>query len=389
MKEKQVILKPGKDKAIKNKHHWIFSGAIASLPEFTDGDILKVYSAQNEFVGSAYFNRKSAIIGRMVSFDETPPLTAVQMNLDAAIKMRSSLFEKSQTNAYRLVNGEGDFLPGLIVDRYNDVLVIQITTLGMEKMQSFVTEYLVEKLAPRAIYEKSNLPSRKQEGLAPVQRLLYGSEVDEIEVLENGLRFCVSIVHGQKTGFFLDHREMREWVRQLSKGKTVLNCFAYSGAFSVYAASGGAKRVDSIDISDKAMDMARRNMALNHLCSENGYFVEDAFEFLRKNTLQYDLVILDPPAFAKKKNDVIAACRGYKDINRVTLQKLPAGSMLLTSSCSYHVNEELFQQVIFQASVEAGRKVQIIGSHRMAMDHPINICHPESDYLKSLLLYVY
>lgn len=388
MNENHVILKPGKDKAIRNKHHWIFSGAVANLPTFTDGDLLKVFSSHQEFLGHGYFNRKSAIVGRMVSFDKTDPRIAIQQNLDAAIKMRTALFQNSNTNAYRLVNGEGDFLPGLIVDRYHDILVIQVTTLGMEKLQNFVVDHLVKALSPRAIYEKSNLPARKQEGLSPIQRSLYGPEVDEVEVLENGLRFHISIIHGQKTGFFLDHREMREWVRQLSKGKRVLNCFSYSGAFSVYAAAGGASQVDSIDISDKAMDMARRNMALNDITKEHGYFVEDAFEFLRKNPLQYDLVILDPPAFAKKKSDVVQACRGYKDINRVTLQKIPAGSMLLTSSCSYHVDEELFQQVVFQAAVEAKRKVQIVGSHRMAMDHPVNICHPESDYLKSLLLYV-
>lgn len=385
----KVILKPGKEKAIKSKHHWIFSGAIAHHPEFVDGEILQVYSAQNELLGSGYFNKKSAIIGRMLTFDDTPPLTALKQNIDAAINMRRHLFQDSETNAYRLINGEGDFLPGLIVDKYNDVLVIQITTLGMEKLQSIVIEHLIKQLAPRTIYEKSNLPSRKQEGLASVQRLIHGEEVDEVQILENGLHFYVSVVHGQKTGFFLDHREMRQWVRQLAKDKAVLNCFSYSGAFSVYAASGGAKRVDSIDISDKAIQMAKRNMELNHLSVLSEYFVEDVFEFLRKNPLQYDLVILDPPAFAKRKSDVVAACRGYKDINRVTLQKLPAGAMLLTSSCSYHVDEELFQQVVFQAAVEAGRKVQIIGAHRMAMDHPINICHPESDYLKSLLLYIH
>lgn len=388
-KNKRVILKPGKDKPIRNRHHWIFSGAIEPLPEFTNGDFLNVFSSQNEFLGSAYFNRKSTIVGRMIAFDATAPLQAIQQNLDSAIALRTSLFDVSKTNAYRLVNGEGDCLPGLVIDKYDDVLVVQISTLGMEKLSPWLVDYLINKLQPRAIYEKSALAARKEEGLAPVQRSLYGPIVDEVQVRENGLQFAVSIVDGQKTGFFIDHREMRQWVKELSADKRVLNCFSYTGAFSVYAAAGHAVKVDSVDISERAIELARRNMLLNGLSiDQHGWQAADVFQFLRERELNYDLVILDPPAFAKRHKDVIPACRGYKDINRVAMQKMPAKSMLLTCSCSYHVDEELFKKVIFQAAVEAGRNVRIIGSHRMASDHPINVCHPESDYLKSLLLYV-
>lgn len=384
-----IKLKPGKEKAIRNRHHWIFSGAIEEMPNFENGSFLPVYSSQGDLLGTGYFNRQSSIIGRMVAFDDSPPLEAIQHSLDAAIALRSELFNTNETNVYRLVNGEGDSLPGLIVDRYDDVLVIQIGTLGMELQKKWLEEYLLNKLKPRAIYEKSLLPTRKEEGLTPVQRPLYGPAVDKIEVLENGLRFSVSIIEGQKTGFFLDHREMRQWVRDLAHKKSVLNCFAYTGAFSVYAMAGGATRVDSVEISDKTVQLAKENMVMNgFIVHEDCWHISDVFHFLREEELNYELVILDPPAFAKRQKDVISACRGYKDINRVAMQKMPAGSMLLTCSCSYHVDEALFQKVIFQASIEANRKVRIIGSHRMAADHPINICHPESDYLKSLLLYI-
>lgn len=389
MNEKSVILKPGKEKAIKNRHHWIFSGAILESPKYGDGEILPVNSSKGELLGSAYFNRKSSIIGRMVAFDSTPPVEAIKKNIDAAIAMRSVLFSDNVTNVYRLVNGEGDRLPGLVVDKYADVIVIQIATLGMDKLRSLIVQHLVERLKPRAIYEKSQVPSRKEEGLIPLQQQLYGPPVDCVEVIENKLKFSVSILEGQKTGFFIDHREMRSLVRTLSQNRRVLNCFSYSGAFSVYALAGGASRVDSVDISDKAVEDAKHNAALNGYTSNaHGFHVADVFQFLRENPVNYDLVILDPPAFAKKQRDVIAACRGYKDINRVAMQKMPPGSLLLTCSCSHHVDADLFQKVVFQATVEANRNARIIGSHRMAADHPINICHPESDYLKSLLLYI-
>ncbi len=385
----RIVLKKGKEKAIKNKHHWIFSGAVSLLPEFTDGDILEVFSDQGELLGSGYFNRKAKILGRMLSFDDTPALDAIKRNLDRAINWRKSLFQNGETTAYRLINAEGDCLPGLIADLYDNVLVIQISTLGMELLKPFIVEYFKTHLHIRSIYEKSNLPSRKEEGLKPEAGLLFGNEVDEVEILENGNKFIVSIQEGQKTGFFLDHREMRQKIKNLSFGKRVLNCFSYSGGFSIYAAAGKALQVDSVDISEKAVDMAKRNAKLNNFDeSSMNFYVDDVFQFLRNQDLNYDLIILDPPAFAKKQKDQVQACRGYKDINRVTMQKMPANSILLTCSCSYHVDELLFQKVIFQAAAEAKRDVKIIGRHIMAPDHPVNIFHPESDYLKSLLLHI-
>lgn len=386
---KHVILKKGKEKAIKNRHHWIFSGAIDALPDFQDGDILPVAAFDGQLLGHGYFNRKAKIIGRMVNFDATDPLDTIRLNIRNAIKMRRQLFDTSTTNAYRLVNGEGDCVPGLIVDLYHEILVIQLSTLGIERLRGFLVELLVNELKPRSIYEKSQLPSRKEEGLVDTVQLLYGELFEEIPILENGLKFIVNSVEGQKTGFFLDHREMRHKIGQISKGKRVLNCFSYTGGFSVYAQAYGALQVDSVDISEKAVAMVKRNFELNGFqAAKAGFFANDVFRFLREQPLDYDIVILDPPAFAKRQKDIVQACRGYKDINRVALQKMPKGSFLLTCSCSYHVDEDLFQKVVFQAAVEAGRVVRIIDRHHMAADHPINICHPESDYLKSLLLYV-
>lgn len=388
-KERCVILKPGKEKAIRNCHHWIFSGAVLQLPEFHNGEILPVRTASGELLGSAYFNRQSSILGRMVSFDATPPLKAIEKHLDQAITLRKELFKNQNTNGYRLINGEGDRLPGLIVDCYRDVLVMQIGTLGMDKLRSWLLDLLQKKISPVAIYEKSHLPTRKEEGLKEQSGLLYGTLSDPVQIEENHLQFLVSIENSQKTGFFFDQREMRLQVKQFAKGRRVLNAFGYTGGFSIYAAAGGASAVDTVDISASALELAKRNMWLNGFAQESMRFIEaDVFHFLRESALNYDLVILDPPAFAKKKKDVVAACRGYKDINRIVMEKVPSGSFLLTCSCSYHVEEALFQTLLFQASIEAGRSVKIVGRHRLAMDHPIHLCHPEGAYLKSFLLYI-
>lgn len=385
---KAAVLKPGKEKALLNRHCWIFSGAIAKLPDFTDGDILPVYSAQGQQLGCAYFNRKSSIVGRMLAFGDQVPERAILERLQCAVNFRKELFDRQHTNAYRLVNGEGDGLPGLIVDVYDDVLVLQIATLGMEKLKSFIVQWLIENLQPKSIYEKSNLVTRREEGLEAYEGLLYGQQVGLVEIKEHNVRFLVDVVHGQKTGFFLDQREMRCKVANLAFAKRVLNCFAYTGGFSLYALQGQAAWVDSVDISEQAINLAKQNATLNGYATDRlGFYCANVFEFLHQRSLDYDLVILDPPAFAKKQKDIVPACRGYKEINRVAMQKMPAGSFLLTCSCSFHVSADLFQKVTFQASIEAGRQARIVGRHILAADHPINICHPEGEYLKSLLLY--
>lgn len=389
MENKSVILRKNKDKAIRNRHHWIFSGAVKSFPpHFENGSILGVSSFEGQHLGYAYFNRKCSIVGRMISFDRTLPLEAIKKSLKDAFSLRQQLFDE-KTNAFRLVNGEGDNLPGLVVDRYADVLVIQITTLGMEKVKPFLVEALTKEFSPACIYEKSSLPSRREEGLADFEGLLAGEMVDTVEISEDGVRFLVELPGSQKTGFFLDQREMRKLVRSHSRGRHVLDCFSYTGGFSVYALAGGAANVDLVDTSEKALALARQNLMLNGFKLEaNHFYVADVFEFLRQQELSYDFIILDPPAFAKKKTDVRQACRGYKDINRIVFQKIPKRSFVLTFSCSFFVEEALFQKVVFQAASDAKRNVRIIQRHHLAPDHPISIYHPESDYLKGFLLYV-
>lgn len=384
-----VVLKPGREKAIRQQHHWIFSGAIKTLPSFEDGEILPVYSIDGQLLGSGYFNRRSGIIGRMLTFDAAPPLETMENRLETALTLREELFEGEETNACRLVNSEGDGIPGLILDRYDQVVVLQSSTLGMDRLIPWVVEWVKKRLKPKTIYEKSILPTRREEGVEDRQGFLWGIEEPEMSFKENGLSFKASLTKSQKTGFFLDQREMRQWVRQLSKGKRVLNAFSYTGGFTVYALAGGASSVDSVDISSEAIEAAKEHVELNGWKAQaDHFFCEDLFIFLRQHDLNYDLVILDPPAFAKRQKDVVQACRGYKDINRLAMLKMPPRSMLLTCSCSHHVNDELFQQVIFQAAFEARRRVRMIGRHRLAPDHPINLYHPEGEYLKSFLLYL-
>lgn len=389
MENQVVILHKNKDKALRNRHHWIFSGAIKRFPpDFENGGILPVRSFDGEHLGYAYFNQKCSIAGRMLSFDETPPLEAVKKSIEDAIVLRAQLFDE-KTNAFRLINGEGDNLPGLVVDRYADVLVVQIATLGMEKLKPFLVEFLTDKFSPRCIYEKSNLPSRREEGLADFEGLIAGKMKNTVEIVEDGIRFLIELAGSQKTGFFLDQREMRKFVRSHSAGKRLLDCFSYTGGFSVYALAGGAVHVDLVDTSEKALALARQNLKLNGFESASSqFYAADVFDFLRQKELSYDFIILDPPAFAKKKSDVKQACRGYKDINRLVFQKIPARSLVLTFSCSYFVDEALLQKVVFQAAKDAKRNVRIIQRHHLAYDHPISVFHPESSYLKGFLLYV-
>lgn len=386
-----VILKPGKDKVVRNRHHWIFSGAVGRLPDFEDGSVLPVRSADGDLLGHAYFNRRSSIVGRMIGFGKTPPEDAVRRSIEGALRLRERLFDPLVTNARRLVNAEGDSLPGLVADLYNDVLVIQIATRGMDRLKPLVLDHLIRAVKPRTVYEKSDLPSRQEEGLEDFEGVLFGDQegAARVDILEEGLPFRVTPAHSQKTGFYLDQREMRNLVRRLARGRRVLNAFSYTGAFTVCALKGGAARADSVDSSEASLALAEENLELNGLSSTSGYFfAADVFEFLRSADLDYDFVILDPPAFARKRADVVQACRGYKDINRLAIQRVRPGGLVLTSSCSHFVDARLFRQVVFQASLEAGRRVRILQEHRQAMDHPVNIYHPETAYLKGLLLHV-
>ncbi len=381
----RLQLKKGKEKPILQHHHWIYSGAVASFPEAT---IAEVVSASGEKLGLAFLNPGHSIAGHMIAYGSDSLEMALKSRIQSAARLRRRWFDPARTNAIRLINAEGDGIPGLIVDAYADVLVLQISHSALESIKELIVALLIEEFRPATIYEKSTSFLRQKEGMQQARSLLYGPECPVVEVLENDLKFMVDIQNGQKTGLFLDQREMRLFVREQALAKRVLNAFAYTGGFSVSALAGGASHVDSVESSARCLEPLEQNLKLNGL--QNHRFIEaDVFDFLqRADDFSYDLVILDPPAFVKKRADIANAFRAYKELNRLTLQKMPAGSLLLTCSCSYHVDESLFQNILFRAALEAKRRVRILGRHRHALDHPISIFHPESGYLKSFILYV-
>lgn len=384
-----LSLKPGRERPLLQRHHWIYSGAIKRLPEHEEGQPVLVYSHGGELLGQAFLNPGHSIAGHMIAYGSESIPQALESRIDDAISLRRSAIDISKTNAYRLINAEGDGLPGLIIDIYGEVVVVQIASRGMEKLKGLIVDILVKLLKPAAIYEKSTSFLRKKDGLEEAKQKLYGQDQPVFQIVENGVRFEIDLFESQKTGLFLDQREMRSLTERLSNKKRVLNCFAYSGGFSLFALKGGAISVDSVEISKKACAMMQKNIQINAFSEEKHRIIcEDAFDFLMKNPLPYDLVILDPPAFVKKRDDLVKARRAYRDINFFAMQKMPASALLLTSSCSYHLSEEAFQQVLFQAALEAKKKVRILSRHLQAFDHPLSIYHPESTYLKSFLLHI-
>jgi len=389
MKTIRVVLKPDKDKPIRGFHPWIFSGAIDLLDDnFKTGDLAKVYSNDESFLGIGYLNPRSQIAVRMLTFqDEEIDTSFFIRRMEAAKKLRED-FLPPKTNAYRLIHSEGDFLPGLIVDRYGDYLVTQFLTAGMDALKPVVAEAIKKVFPSKGVYERDDSEARKQEGLGESLAALSGEEPpDYVEIEEYGNRFLVDIKRGQKTGFFLDQRENRKKVADFAKGKKVLNCFAYSGGFSVYAANAGAQSVTSVEVQERAVNTMKTNFELNKLAGEQYQFVcEDVFDFLRKDTGTYDFAILDPPAFCRHKNQIMQASRGYKDINLYAMKRVVSGGILFTSSCSSFIDPDLFQKIVFGAAKDARRNVQIIQKVSHSFDHPINIYHPEGEYLKGLFL---
>jgi 23S rRNA (cytosine1962-C5)-methyltransferase len=386
---KKVVLKSGKEKAVAKRHPWIFSGAIASMPDFGNGEILPVFSQVGEFLAQAYFHNTNSIAGRILSFDDRPIEQVLFEKIQKALEWRAHLLLVSNTNALRLINAEGDGLPGLIVDRYADVLVLQINTCGMQRLKPLIVEALLTLVKPKTLFEKSVSSARRMEGLPDAKGVLWGEEISEVTIAENGLQYIVSLAEGQKTGFFLDQRQMRQFLAPFCKDKEMLNCFSYSGGFSLHALKAGAKSVTSVDSCPRASSLNQRNTALNGFSLEQHRIVqEDVFDYLRHKEIKEEVIILDPPAFVKKRSDLDNGCRGYKEINRLVFEKAPPRSLLLSSSCSHHVDEELFQNLLFQAAMEAKREVQIVSRHIQALDHPVSLYHPEGEYLKSLVLWM-
>lgn len=385
----RVDLKKGKEKPILHKHHWIFSGAVKKISAYKPGDLAEVFSSENEKLGTAILNQGHSITAHMLCFKEESVEDAIKDRIEKAFSFRKRWFDPAITNSYRLINAEGDAIPGLIVDSYADVLVLQISHPGIETLKELIIQNLISTCNPRAIIEKSTSFLRKKEGLNETRCHIWGEDLKIVEVLENGLSYSIDLYEGQKTGFFLDQRESRKMIAELSNGKRVLNCFAYTGGFSIAALSGNAQHVDSVEISAKCQSKVDTNIQLNKLDeSKHRFICGDVFDFLKTCSWDYDIVILDPPAFVKKREDIAQAFRAYKDINAQAMRNMLPNSLLLTCSCSYHVEEELFQNILFRAALEANRSVKIISTHKMAYDHLVSIYHPESAYLKSFLLLV-
>jgi len=384
----KIVLKKGKEKPLLRGHPWVFSGAIERVEgDISPGDEGEVYSAEGQFLGIGHLNPHSQIILRLLTQKkEELGYNFFKERIFRAAGLREKWL-RGKTNAYRMVNGEGDFLPGLIVDRYGETLVLQCLTAGMERLKGLLIDILVDHFLPHVLYERSDVATRKEEGLSEASGLLYGEEVpDLVEIEEYGAHFRVDMKRGQKTGFYLDQRENRFNLERLSQGKKILDCFCYTGAFSIHAGLGGANEIILIDSSEEALNMAEEHFRLNHLEKVQHQLIRgDAFDVMRSLEPEYDIVILDPPPFAKKKSHLPSASRGYKDLNLWAFRLLKKDGLLFTFSCSHHMSWDLFQKIIFSAALDSGRNVQLLSRMGHPWDHPINLSHPEGEYLRGLI----
>lgn len=389
------ILKAGREKSVLRRHPWIFSGAIERVTgQPQNGDTVAVHASQGTFLGYAAYNALSKISARMWSWQESDRMDAdfFHHKISVALAARSALNIAQHSTGIRLIHGEADGLPGLVVDQYNDVLVMQIGSAGAEKWREVFVEILQNLCRPACIYERSDSDSRTLEGLPERNGVLLGTLPDALVLTEHGIRFGVDVAHGQKTDFYLDQRDNRALIGELAHDKDVLNCFCYSGGFSLYALRGGAESVLSIDSSAEALQLAQHNVALNALDVERAQWqCEDVFQALRKlrdQNKKFDLIILDPPKFAPTAAFAEKAARGYKDINLLGFKLLNPGGMLATYSCSGGISDDLFQKIVAGAALDAGVEAQIVNKLHAAADHPVLLSFPEGAYLKGLLLRV-
>ncbi|MDE5608403.1 MAG: class I SAM-dependent rRNA methyltransferase [Muribaculaceae bacterium] len=388
-----IILKRGKEESLDRFHPWVFSGAIASAPEsIEEGDVVAVNASDGRLIGVGHFQIGSIAV-RMLDFGPAEiDASFYHRRLEAALALRKVLgLDRQDNNAYRLVHGEGDFLPGLVVDVYGDTAVVQAHSPGMHFARNIIARELVELegLPVQNVYYKSEttLPYKAQ--LDPQNAYLIGRATSDVAV-ENGLKFHVDWLKGQKTGFFVDQRDNRSLLEKYAHGRSVLNMFCYTGGFSVYAMRGGAVRVESVDSSEKAISLTDANIDLNFPGDERHHSTAiDAFKYLdemRKG--EFDLIILDPPAFAKHRSALGNALRGYQRLNGKAFEKIAPGGILFTFSCSQAVSKEQFRLAVFTAAARSRRKVHILHQLTQPADHPVNIYHPEGEYLKGLILYV-
>jgi 23S rRNA (cytosine1962-C5)-methyltransferase len=384
-----VTLKPGREAPVRAGHPWIFSGAIASgLDGAEPGEPVRVMASGGGFVAAGYANPRTAIAVRVLTLDDEPVDAAlIARRIDDALALRRAVIP-ADTTAYRVLNGEGDRLPGMVVDRYGDYLVCHLLTAGAARLAGLLVEVLRARLAPRGIYERSEGGVRAEEGLGGARGVLAGEEPPaRLVVTEHGMRLVADLRHGQKTGLFLDQRDNRARIRMLAHGMRMLNAFAYTGGFAVAAALGGAAHTVSVDTSRPALELGEAAWAENGLPPDGATWIEgDVFEYLRAARDRYEVIVLDPPPFVRRRRDLASGLRGYKDVNLQALRRLGPAGWLLTCSCSQHLDRAAFRQVVAAAASDAGRTVQLVAEHGHPADHPTALAHPEGEYLKALLL---
>ena len=386
----KVFLRKTRETRVRSGHPWIYLSEIEKVEgEFENGDVVDVYSCKNTYLGRAFYNPKSQIALRMLTLhDEMVDADFFRRRVQAAWAWRQQF---ADPDSCRLIYSESDFLPGLIVDKFADVLVMQSLCLGIEKWKDVIVEALVDTVHPRGIYERNDVPVRRLEGMQQTTGLLYGEVPDRIAMKENGITFMVDVKNGQKTGFFLDQKENRAAIAPLCPGARVLDCFCHNGSFSLHAAKYGAKSVLGVDISEEALEVARENARINGLDGVATFEAHNCFDHLRELTdakEKFDLVILDPPAFTKTRSAVEGALRGYKEINLRGLKLTRPGGFLVTCSCSQHVSPEQFQDVVNQAARDSKKKIRLVENRTQGHDHPILPISRETQYLKCMILQV-
>lgn len=389
---KNLYLKRGKDASLLRYHPWVFSGAVARMDDgLTEGEIVRVLDVNGSFLALGHFQIGSIMV-RILSFeDQVIDGTFWRKRLSQALAVRRSLgLQREDNDIYRLVHGEGDAMPGLVIDVYGKAAVMQAHSVGMHLCRMDVAEALSDVMGQtlEAVYYKSDTTLPYKANLESENGYLIGGNAAAIAV-ENGLKFHIDWLKGQKTGFFVDQRENRSLLENYAKGRKVLNMFCYTGGFSVYALRGGASEVHSVDSSERAIEVTDSNVALNFPdVKHHKSYAEDAFKYLQNMNSDYDLIVLDPPAFAKHKDALRNALKGYTRLNAKAFEKIKPGGILFTFSCSQAVNKEQFRLAVFTAAAQSGRFVRILHQLHQPADHPINIYHPEGEYLKGLVLYV-
>jgi 23S rRNA (cytosine1962-C5)-methyltransferase len=390
----QLVLKQGKEQSLSRFHPWVFSGAVKGVkgPELIEGDIVEIVDSHDNFLAIGHYIIGSIAV-RILSFQQEEIDYRFWKNrIQKAYDLRQAigLANNPDTNAFRLVHGEGDYLPGLIIDFYNGTAVVQMHTVGMYLAKDMIAEALKDVLGDqlKSIFNKSEGTMPYKADVEPVNGYIFGKSSEKV-ALENGLKFKVDWEKGQKTGFFVDQRENRSLIEHFSKDREVLNMFCYTGGFSFYAMRGGAKKVHSVDSSERAIQITNDNVELNFPGDKrHEAFAVDAFKYLNRIKDQYDLIILDPPAFAKHVNVVKNALQGYRRLNAKALEQIRSGGILFTFSCSQVITKEQFRTMVFSAAAKAGRRVRILQQLTQPADHPVDIYHPEGEYLKGLVVYV-